>query len=68
MKKTVLCHFYNEEWLLPWWLNHHKQFFDHGIMINYQSTDRSAEIIKEICPTWDIVQSKNLYFLPEDVD
>ena len=68
MKKTVLCHFFNEEYLLPWWLNHHKQIFDHGIMIDYRSTDRSREIIKEICPTWDIIASRNSAFQADLVD
>ena len=68
MKKTLLCHFYNEEWMLPWFLNHHKQIFDHGIMIDYHSTDRSVEIIKEICPTWDIVTSRNLDFQADNID
>lgn len=60
--KTVVCHFYNEEFLLPWWLKHHRAIFDHGIMINYASTDRSVELIKEICPHWSIVDSRNLDF------
>ena len=60
--KTVISHFYNEEYMLPWWLSHHRQYFDHGIMINYDSTDRSVEIIKEYCPTWEIVQSRNREF------
>jgi hypothetical protein len=68
MKKTVLCHFYNEEWLLPFWLKHHREYFDHGIMIDYCSTDRSVEIIKELCPTWDIINSKNRYFLTTQID
>lgn len=68
MKKTVLSHFYNEEYLLPWWLQHHKQIFDHGIMIDYHSTDRSVEIIKEICPTWEIVTSRNMDFQADNVD
>jgi len=68
MKKTILCHFYNEEWLLPWWLEHHKQIFDHGILFDYDSTDRSVEIIKEICPTWEIVRSRNKLFQPAPVD
>ena len=55
MTKTVLTHFYNEEYLLPWWLSHHKKIFDHGILIDYHSTDRSREIIKAICPTWEII-------------
>jgi hypothetical protein len=68
MKKTVICHFYNEEFLLPWWCKHHKELFDHGIMIDYASTDRSVEIIKEICPTWEIRPSRNDLFHPRDVD
>ena len=46
-QKTVLCHFYNEEWILPFWLKHHREIFDHGIMIDYNSTDRSVEIIRD---------------------
>lgn len=59
---TLLTHFYNEEYLLPWWLKQHKDMFDHAILVNYNSTDRSVEIIKEICPTWEIVNSVNLDF------
>lgn len=59
MNKTVISHFYNEEYLLPWWLSHHKKYFDHGIMIDYHSTDRSREIIREICPDWEIRTSRN---------
>jgi hypothetical protein len=66
--KTVLCHFWNEEFLLPWWLKHHRRVFDHGIMIDYQSTDRSIEIIKHLCPTWDIVPSRNFDFGAHNVD
>jgi hypothetical protein len=62
MKKTVVSHFYNEEHLLPWWLRQHKQIFDHGIMIDYASNDRSVEIIREICPTWEIRPSVNTNF------
>lgn len=68
MKKTVISHFYNEEYMLPWFLNHHKQIFDHGVMIDYHSTDRSVEIIKEICPTWDIVTSRNNDFQADNID
>jgi hypothetical protein len=66
--KTIISHFYNEEYLLPWWLKHHKQFFDHGIMIDYHSTDNSVNIIKEICPTWEVVESKNKEFDAAEVD
>ena len=59
---TVLCHFYNEEYLLPFWLKHHHSIFTHGIMIDYHSTDKSVEIIKELCPTWEIRTTKNEMF------
>lgn len=62
MKKTLFSHFYNEEYLLPWWLKHHREMFDHGVMINYASTDSSVEIIRELCPTWEIVESINKDF------
>jgi hypothetical protein len=62
IKKTIISHFFNEEYLLPWWLNHHKQFFDHGILIDYHSTDNSRSIIKEICPNWGIINTSNEYF------
>jgi hypothetical protein len=68
MKKTLISHFYNEEYMLPWFLSHHKQIFDHGVMIDYHSTDRSIEIIRKICPTWDIVPSRNLDFQADNID
>jgi hypothetical protein len=68
MKKTVISPFYNEEYLLPWWLEHHKNIFDHGILLDYESTDRSCEIIKDICPTWEIRPSRNKYFNGEAID
>ena len=46
--------------MLPWWIDHHKKLFDHGIMINYASTDNSVEICKQMCPPhWKIVDSIN---------
>jgi hypothetical protein len=59
---TILTHFYNEEFLLPHWLKHHSKLFDHGILVNYASTDRSVEIIKELTPTWEIHDSVNQMF------
>ena len=68
MKRTVISHFYNEEYLLPWWLKHHKQVFHHGILVDYASTDRSREIIRSICPDWEIVDSRNKVFDAYAVD
>lgn len=68
VSKTIICHFYNEEYLLPWWLKHHRKIFDHGIMIDYASTDRSRELIKELCPTWEIIDSRNSNFGAYEID
>jgi len=66
---TIITHFYNEEYLLPWWIKHHKNLFDNGIMINYASTDRSVKICKEMCPPhWKIVDSRNEFFEADAVD
>jgi hypothetical protein len=68
MQKILLTHFYNEEYLLPFWLNHHKKIFDHCIMFDYQSTDSSVDIIKKICPEWEIIPSRNKEFAAEEID
>ena len=60
--RTVITHIYNEEFLLPWWLKHHTQIFDHGIVIDYGSTDNSVEICKKYAPNWSVVNSRNLEF------
>lgn len=65
-KLTVISHFYNEELFLPHWLRHHREFIDHGILINYASTDNSVDIIRELCPTWDIIDSRNEHFAVMD--
>lgn len=57
---TVISHIFNEEYLLPFWLEHHMNIFDHGIIIDYCSTDRSVEIIHKYCPTWEIIKTRNL--------
>lgn len=62
MKTTLISHFYNEEFLLPHWIEHHKPMFDNVVMINYKSTDRSVEIIRDMAPDWKIVNSCNMFF------
>lgn len=66
--KTIITHFYNEEYLLPIWLEHHKKMFDFGILIDYGSTDRSVEICKKICPNWLVFPSGNQYFDARECD
>ena len=50
----LFSHIYNEEYLLPYWLNHHKKIFNHGVIIDNFSTDKSVDIIKSIVPDWEI--------------
>lgn len=60
--RTIISHFYNEAYLLPWWLRHHVPLFDYGVMINHGSTDHSVDIIRELAPHWRIVNSSLLTF------
>lgn len=68
MKSIVLTNIYNEEYLLPMWLEHHKKIFDHGIIIDYWSNDKSIEICKKICPNWEIRTTRNKSFGAIEID
>ena len=57
---TVISNVFNEEYMLPCWLEYHKNVFDYGIIIDWDSTDKSREIIKKICPHWEIRRTTNL--------
>lgn len=59
-KLYVISHIFNEEYLLPFWLEHHSKIFDYGIIIDYYSTDNSVEIIHKICPHWKVIKTKNI--------
>jgi hypothetical protein len=65
---TVIIHVFNEEYLLPFWLHHHKDLFDHGILIDYNSTDTSVDLCRQICPHWTILTTKNKDFNATRVD
>jgi hypothetical protein len=62
METLLISHFYNEEFLLPHWIKHHYKMFDHAVMIDYESTDNSVEIIKTLAPNWEIRPSRNKEF------
>ena len=65
----LISHFYNEELLLPYWIRHHAPMFDMAILIDYNSTDKSLEIIRREAPSsWKIVSSRNIMFDAELVD
>lgn len=63
----LISHFYNEEFLLPHWIKHHKPLFDHAVLIDYHSTDRSVEIIKKLAPEWEIRTTRNRFFEEPDI-
>jgi len=55
-KITCITNIYNEEYLLPFWLNHHKSIFDNIIILDHQSNDKSLEICKNIVPNCKIIK------------
>ena len=66
---VLISHFFNEEVLLPFWIRHHAPMFDFAILIDYNSTDRSSEIIRREAPSsWKIVPSRNSEFIARLVD
>lgn len=67
-KLLLLSNVYNEEYLLPFWCQYHKNIFDKAIIVDYNSTDRSLEIIREICPEWEIRTTKNECFGAFEID
>ena len=67
-KTTLITNVFNEEYLLPFWLHHHKNMFDEIIIIDYNSTDKSIEICKSICPRCKIIKTRNEFFDAEEID
>jgi Glycosyl transferase family 2 len=65
---TVIIHIFNEAYLLPFWLEHHRKLFDHGIVIDYHSTDNSLDLVRSMCPTWQIRTTCNENFEARAID
>ncbi|WIA43720.1 hypothetical protein OEZ86_010147 [Tetradesmus obliquus] len=64
-----VSHFYNEEFLLPFFIRHHAAVFDSMLLIDYASTDRSVELLKAEMPaSWQVVRSANKDFNAVAVD
>ena len=68
MKTTLITHIYNEKYFLPFWLNHHKDLFDNIIIIDYNSTDNSIQISKNIYPNVKIIPSRNSNYGSRNTD
>jgi hypothetical protein len=64
----VISHFFNEEFLLESWLKHHYSRFEHGILIDYDSTDKSLEVIEAIAPDWEILEAPSEWFDAVELD
>jgi hypothetical protein len=64
----LISHFYNEELFLPYWLRHHKKIFKKGILINNNSSDNSVNIINEIAPDWEILNSPSKEYKAEEMN
>ena len=64
----IISHFFNESYLLPFWLNHHKKIFDSGVLINHNSTDNSIKLIEKITPSWDLHNYKEKEFDSEKLN
>jgi len=65
---TCITNIYNEEYLLPFWLNHHKHIFDRIIIIDHHSTDNSLKICKEIIPGCIIIPHPSKKFASKEHD
>ena len=62
-KVVLINHFFNEQFMLPYWIQHHAPHFDKAVLIDYNSTDNSADIVRRLAPSsWRIVRSRNKYF------
>ena len=67
-KTTLITHIFNEEYLLPFWLEHHKNMFDELIVIDYHSTDKSLDLCQTIWPGCKIITTCNNCFDAEKID
>jgi len=67
-KTTLLTHIFNEEYLLPFWLEHHKNMFDELIVIDYHSTDKSLKLCQTIWPGCKMITTRNKCFDAEEID
>lgn len=68
-KFILYNHFKNEEILMRNWIRTHSPLCHKAILIDYGTTDKTIEIIKEEAPSsWEIVKSTNHYFDAELCD
>jgi hypothetical protein len=68
-RTILLTHMRNEELLLPQWIRHHAPHFDMAILLDYNSSDQSLDIISREAPSsWSVVQSRHQDFECKEAD
>lgn len=65
---TLITHVFNEQYLIPFWLEHHKKIFDNLIVIDYHSTDNTVHLCKTLWPGCDVRTTRNASFDCTDAD
>ena len=69
MDFNLISHVFNESYLLPSWIKHHREMFDRAVIIDYASTDGTVDVVKKYAPaTWKVVSSRNSEFNAEECD
>lgn len=58
MNLGILTHVYNEEMLLPHWIEHHLPLVEQMVIIDHHSTDNTVEVIRSLAPEATIVTSR----------
>jgi hypothetical protein len=66
---NLISHVFNESYLLPSWIKHHREMFDCATIIDYASSDSTVDLIKRHAPSaWRVVASRNADFDAEQCD
>ena len=69
MDINLISHVFNESYLLPSWIKHHREMFDCALIIDYASTDGTMDVLKKYAPSsWRVVSSRNSEFDAEECD
>jgi len=68
MQCLLVTHLWNDALLLPFWLKHHRHLFDHGVVIYYESSDSTREILEKEVPEWDVVEPWSKELISPDLD
>ena len=63
-KRIVVLNTDNEEYLLQWWLPHHANKFDEGVILDF-GDDGTEELCKKYVPNWTY---KKVEIVPEDLN